>query len=115
MRLRQIRENLVSINDDNRAVPNIHGLSPGTPVVLPGVERSPKKCDYIVRPRTPHLRDAASVDLAALVIREVEGHITELADVWGPGPYPHLLVDDHLIILFWAGVKGKRRPTVLDW
>jgi hypothetical protein len=114
VRAGQVGQDLVGVDPDDRAVPDVDGFLTGALVVFPRFERRPEERLDVVRPRSPDLTDDPLVDRAPLVVVHVERLMAELAHLRRPRAHLALLVDDRLVVLMRCGVQRERRPAVLE-
>jgi hypothetical protein len=114
VRLRQLVQDRLRVDDERGAVPDVDALAAGAGEVPPDVERRPEERLDVRRARAAGRGHELDVAVAALVVREVEPAAAELAHVRRARTHLRLLVDDRRVVLLGRGVEGEHGPAVLD-
>src|SRR5207249_4527511 len=107
-------QDLLRVHDHDGAVADVDLLSAAATVVLPGLEGSAEEGGHVVAAGPPAPADASLVETTALVVRELEGPMAELAHLRRARPNPALLVDEGPIVFGRARVEPEHRPAVLE-
>jgi len=96
MRRRQLLQNLLRVDHQDRAVTDVKNFPAAAPVILPRVERRLEKGRDVVRTRPPAGLNVILVYAAPIVIGKIKGHVAKLAHLRRSRADLAFFIDDRL-------------------